>query len=173
MVTSSKTCRKGLKVDSPAKQAKSQQVKHLGIVKRDGYLAPFEDAIRGRHEHAQWKYSQYTDNGKSTLSDFANGHEYYGLHKLEKGWVFREWAPNATDIYLIGDFNKWKESPKYRCKRIKGTGNWELKLSENSINHGDLYKMHVYWEGGEGERDREWAGRGKREDLGGRRTTQK
>ena len=41
MVTSSKTCRKGLKVDSPAKQAKSQRVKHLGIVKRDGYLAPF------------------------------------------------------------------------------------------------------------------------------------
>lgn len=40
MVTSSKTCRKGLKVDSPAKQAKSQRVKHLGIVKRDGYLAP-------------------------------------------------------------------------------------------------------------------------------------
>ena len=32
MVTSSKTCRKGLKVDSPAKQAKSQRVKHLGIV---------------------------------------------------------------------------------------------------------------------------------------------
>ena len=47
MVTSSKTCRKGLKVDSTAKQAKSQRVKHLGIVKRDGYLAPFEDAIRG------------------------------------------------------------------------------------------------------------------------------
>jgi len=66
MVTSSKTCRKGLKVDSPAKQAKSQRVKHLGIVNRDGYLAPFEDAIRGRHEHTQWKYSQYTDNGKST-----------------------------------------------------------------------------------------------------------
>lgn len=159
MVTSSKTCRKSLKVGSPAKQAKSQRVKHLGIVKRDGYLAPFEDAIRGRHEHAQWKYSQYTDNGKSTLSDFANGHEYYGLHKLEKGWVFREWAPNATDIYLIGDFNKWKESPKYRCKRIKGTGNWELKLSENSINHGDLYKMHVYWEGGEGERIPAWTRR--------------
>ena len=116
MVTSSKTCRKGLKVDSPAKQAKSQRVKHLGIVNRDGYLAPFEDAIRGRHEHAQWKYSQYTDNGKSTLSDFANGHEYYGLHKLEKGWVFREWAPNSPDILSEPSPNSPSKESRHICQ---------------------------------------------------------
>ncbi len=54
-----------------------------------------------------------------------------------------------TDIYLIGDFNDWKESPKYRAKRIPGTGNWELKLSEKAMKHGDLFKMKVHWEGGE------------------------
>ena len=78
---------------------------HIGLVRNDSWLEPFEGAIRGRHDHALWKIGQLTQNGKKKLSDFASGHLYFGLHKLPKGWVFREWAPNATDIYLIGDFN--------------------------------------------------------------------
>ena len=141
------------------KTVKAAAPKHIGLVKNDPYLADFEPAIVGRHEHALWKLNQLTRNGKISLSDFANGYDYFGLHKTEKGWVFREWAPNATDIYLIGDFNGWQESPKYRAKRIKGTGNWELKLSEKAMKHGDLFKMKVHWEGGEGERIPAWANR--------------
>ena len=48
---------------------------------------------------------------------------------------------------------------KYRAKRIEGTGNWELKLSEKAIKHGDLYKMRVHWNGGEGERIPAWCRR--------------
>ena len=142
------------------KAAKPAAVKHIGLVKNDGYLEPFEDAIKGRHENALHKLAQLTDNGKKTLSDFANGYEYFGLHKTARGgWVFREWAPNATDIYLVGDFNNWQESDKYRAKRIKGTENWELKLPAKAMKHGDLYKMHVYWDGGHGERIPAWAQR--------------
>ena len=132
---------------------------HVGLVKNDAYLEPYEDAIRGRHDHYLWKLNQLTGNGRKTLTDFANGHEYYGLHKLSKGWVFREWAPNATEIYLVGDFNGWQETERYRAKRIEGTGNWELRLSEKAITHGDLYKMHVYWNGGRGERIPAWVRR--------------
>ncbi len=134
--------------------------KHIGIVASDPYLEPYEDAIRGRHEHALWKIGQLTHNGKSTLSDFANGYEYFGLHKIPHGgWIFREWAPNATDIYLVGDFNNWTEDEKYRCRRIDGTGNWELKLPAKAMKHGDLYKMHVKWNGGQGERIPAWCQR--------------
>ena len=133
--------------------------KHIGLVKNDPYLEPFEETIRNRHDHALWKIDQLTNHGKMSLSEFANGHNYYGLHKLSRGWVLREWAPNATEIYLIGDFNDWKESEKYKCKRIKDTGNWELKLSEKAIKHGDLYKMYVHWNGGEGERIPAWTQR--------------
>ena len=91
---------------------------HIGLVKNDPYLEPFEPAITGRHDHAVWKLNQLTRNGKTTLVDFANGYEYFGLHKTARGWVFREWAPNATDIYLVGDFNNWQEDEKY-----KATGN--------------------------------------------------
>ena len=134
--------------------------KHIGIVASDPYLEPYEAAIRGRHEHALWKIGQLTRNGRQTLSDFANGYKYFGLHKVPRGgWVFREWAPTATDIYLVGDFNNWTEDEKYRCKRIEGTGNWELKLPAKAMKHGQLYKMHVKWEGGEGERIPAWCQR--------------
>ena len=145
--------------------AKPETPKHIGLVKNDSWLAPFEEAIRGRHEHAAWKISMLTKKGKKTLSDFASGHLYYGLHKLPKGWVFREWAPNATEIYLIGDFNNWQEDPKFKLKRIEGTGNWELKLREKAIKHGDLYKMKVKWNGGEGERIPAWCQRVVQDDV--------
>ena len=150
------------KVKKPSKKtATSPQASnaHMGLVKNDAYLEPYEDAIRGRHDHYLWKLNQLTGNGRKSLTDFANGHEYYGLHKLSKGWVFREWAPNATEIYLVGDFNGWQETERYRAKRIEGTGNWELRLSEKAITHGDLYKMHVYWNGGRGERIPAWVRR--------------
>ena len=134
--------------------------KHIGIVASDPYLEPYEDAIRGRHEHALWKIGQLTRNGRQTLSDFADGYKYFGLHKVPRGgWVFREWAPTATAIYLVGDFNNWTEDEKYRCKRIEGTGNWELKLPAKAMKHGQLYKMHVKWDGGEGERIPAWCQR--------------
>ena len=106
------TNKKGSKSVSTKKVRKSKQDAKdlvLGIVAKDSYLKPFNDAIKGRHEHVLWKISQLTQNGSQTLSDFANGYQYFGLHRTVSGWVFREWAPNATEIYLIGDFNGWKE----------------------------------------------------------------
>ena len=137
-------------------QAKNSEskVKHIGLVKNDAYLEPYEEAIKGRHDHALWKLPSLTNNGKIKLTDFANG-----LHKAKRGWVFREWAPNATAIYLVGDFNGWTESERYSAKRIDEAGNWELKLSEKAVKHGDLFKMHVYWDSGMGERIPAWATR--------------
>ena len=144
---------------STPKPVVKKPVKHIGLVKNDAYLEPYEDAIRGRHDHALWKLGCLTNNGKTKLTDFANGHKYYGLHKAKRGWVFREWAPNATAIYLVGDFNNWSESDRYKAKKVDEAGNWELKLSEKAVKHGDLFKMHVYWDGGMGERIPAWATR--------------
>ncbi len=148
-----------MKTENVKKSGRTSRTKHIGLVRNDSYLEPFEEAIKGRHEHALWKLGCLTKNGKMKLSDFANGHNYYGLHKLKRGWVFREWAPNATRLFLVGDFNKWQENEKYEAHRIEGTGNWELKLKEKDLKHGDLYKMHVYWEGGFGERIPAWTRR--------------
>ena len=132
----------------------------MGIVKNDSYLVPFNEAICGRHNHAVERIKELTFEGKQTLSDFANGYNYYGLHKTNGKWIFREWAPNATKLYLIGDFNNWERGREYQCKRIEGTaGDWELILDEDKIHHGDLFKMYVFWNGGEGERIPAWAQR--------------
>ena len=139
--------------------------KQISLVARDKYLEPFEEAIQGRHDHALWKINELTRNGEVSLSDFANGYQYFGLHQLKDGWVFREWAPHATDIFLVGDFNNWTESESYKCNRIAGTGNWELYLPLDAISHGNLYKMHVKWEGGSGERIPAWATRVVQDDI--------
>ena len=129
----------------------------LRLVKNDPWLEPFESAINGRHRHALEKVKQLTGNGRKTLSDFASGYLYFGLHRTDTGWVFREWAPNATEIYLIGSFNNWEERPEFKLKPIKKTGNWEIKLRPGLLKHGDLYKLKIYWKDGCGERIPAWA----------------
>lgn len=132
--------------------------KHIGLVAGDKWLEPYEDAIRGRHDHALWKAAQLT-GGSGRLSDFADGHLYYGLHKTADGWIFREWAPNATDMYIIGDKSGWEEKPLYKCHKVPGTGNWELKLPKDAMEHKDLWKLSIHWLGGIGERIPAWCRR--------------
>ena len=153
------------KTTSKKAAAKELEIKHIGLVESDPWLEPYENTIRGRHDHAVWKIDQLTNGGKSTLSDFATGHLYFGLHRTARGgWVFREWAPNATAIYLIGDFNGWKEDEKYAMTRVSESGNWELKLPKSAMKHGDLFKLKVKWNGGEGERIPAWIRRVVQDD---------
>ena len=140
------------------KKPAAAKAKMLKIVKNDAWLEPYNDAIQGRHDAVLRKIDELT-GGKTSLSDFADGHLYFGLHKTARQWVFREWAPNATKIYLVGDFNGWKESEKYRLCPVGDSGNWELKLPIKAMKHLDLYKMKVYWNGGCGERIPAWCQR--------------
>lgn len=101
--------------------------KTLNLIKNDPWLEPFAGAITGRHQHVLDKEAELTNKGKQTLSDFASGYLYFGLHRTDKGWTFREWAPNATHIYMVGTFNNWEEKAAYKLKKLKN-GNWEINL---------------------------------------------
>ena len=129
----------------------------MRIVENDPWLAPHSFAIEGRHNYAVSKEQQLTNGG--TLSDFSIGYLYYGLHKTATEWIFREWAPNATELYLIGDFNNWQRQDLYRATRINEKGDWELHIPLNGISHGQHYKMYVKWNGGEAERIPAWCRR--------------
>lgn len=124
--------------------------KTLGIIKHDPWLAPYTDAIVGRHKDALKKELELVGK-KGNLVDFANAHKYFGLHKTKTGWVFREWAPNATEIYLMGTFTDWHEDEDYKLTKLDG-GVWEINLPKKALKHGDLYKLIVKWDGGYGER---------------------
>ena len=65
--------------------------------------------------------------------------------------MFREWAPNATAIYLLGEFNDWRKHPDYVLTKV-GDGNWEIKLPLGALVHEMLYRLLVEWNGGSGER---------------------
>ena len=61
-----------------------------------------------------------------TLNDFANAHDYYGFHHVKGGWYYREWAPNAYQLYLEGEFNNWNKTSHPLTSL--GNGDWELYL---------------------------------------------
>ncbi len=127
----------------------------LNLIKNDPWLAPYKEAIEGRYQYVIDKEKSLTNNGKQTLAEMASGYLYFGLHKTNKGWVFREWAPNATAIYLIGTFNDWKKDERYKMRRL-GYGVWEIALEEELLRHEDLFKLLVEWDGGSGERIPAW-----------------
>lgn len=159
--TNSVTAKTKKAVCSTGKKSKVSKRKpeHLGIINNDAWLEPYENAIQGRHDAVLRKIDELTQCGQMSLSEFADGYLYFGIHRTTRHWILREWAPNATAIFLIGDFNKWKESEKYSFTRIEGTGNWELKVPLKKIKHLDLYKLSVHWNGGQGERVPAWAQR--------------
>ena len=124
------------------------------LVKDDSWLLPFSEIILNRINDADAKEKELT-NG-NLLYDFASGYLYFGLHKTNDGWVIREWLPNATHIYLTGNFNDWEERKEYEFKPLKN-GVWELKLAESLMKHGDLYALSVHWAVNFGKRIPAWA----------------
>ena len=126
------------------------------LVNDDPWLDPFKKTIVNWITGAESKEKELV--GAESLSDFATGHLYFGLHKTNEGWVIREWAPNATYIYLIGTFNNWQEEKQYNFELI-GNGIWELILEESALKHGDLYALSVHWAIDYGKRIPAWATR--------------
>ncbi len=127
------------------------------LSKNDPWLSPFKGAIEGRYNSAVNKIAELT-NGTGDLANFATGYLYFGLHRTKTEWVFREWAPNATAIYLIGNFSDWEERPEFKMLAI-GAGVWEIHLPLDTLHHLDVYKLSVHWKGGQGERIPAWANR--------------
>ncbi len=121
----------------------------------DSGLKPYETAIRGRSRRAFDRAAVLTQ-GQCSLADWANAHHYYGLHVEGKGrqraWVFREWAPHATSMWLVGDFNGWRIDPDFEVFRIPGTDVWERRIAIDRIHHGEKFHLEMRWDGGHGER---------------------
>lgn len=120
------------------------------LVVADPYLKPYTKALLKRQQRAVLRELEFT-NGEQTLADVANGHLYYGLHKTDKGWVFREKAPNATALYLYGDFSHWQVKPEFALHAI-GNGDWEIELPDFALQHTMLYKLWMVWQSGADER---------------------
>ncbi|MFT3737495.1 MAG: alpha-amylase family glycosyl hydrolase [Breznakibacter sp.] len=125
-------------------------MQELSLIKVDPWLKPFEPVIERRHALFGSRYEALAGkHGK--LAGFASAHHYYGLHKTSHGWVFREWAPNASKVFMVGEFSNWHIDDRFALTRLD-EGDWEITLPERTLQHGDLYKLHLYWPDGNAER---------------------
>ncbi|MBN2449752.1 MAG: alpha amylase C-terminal domain-containing protein [Lentisphaeria bacterium] len=116
----------------------------------DGWLAPYGAALR-RRSAAVRAWEKRLTGGRCSLADFASGHEYFGLHRTGSEWVFREWAPQATGVFLIGEPTGWREASDFALRALP-EGCWEGRFPADCLRHGSLYRLRVHWDGGCGDR---------------------
>ena len=113
-----------------------------GLVLADGWLAPYEREIKGRMRLYDGRVQSLCRRYGSLL-ECANGFTRLGFnHDPQSGeWVYREWAPGARALYLIGDFNEWNRES--HPMQPAGEGVWELRLPAAALQHGQRVKVHV------------------------------
>jgi 1,4-alpha-glucan branching enzyme len=123
------------------------QVDKLLIVQEDSWLDPYAHDIYDRFERFN-RARRDIENAEGSLLNFAKGHYYYGINfnRDRNGWTYREWAPNAHQLYLTGDFNHWNRQSHKLEKNNQG--DWEIFLPydeyKESFTHGSKVKVHVH-----------------------------
>ncbi len=128
------------------------------MTQNDAWLEPFKDVIKHRIERAENKKNELLGGKYKNLSGFANGYLSFGCFKDKNSIVFREWLPNAKKVFLIGDFSNWQPHGDFEFVGVDN-GVWEIGISDKLIKHGDLYRLKVIWDGGEGDRIPAWSQR--------------
>lgn len=131
-------------------QMKTKRKTPLKILDLDPWLAPYEDDLRARRKKFREDKKRLLD-GEASLSQFANAHLYFGFHFSKEGCVYREWAPAAEALFLMGDFNGWNENSHPLTQKEEGV--WEIVLPPDcSPAHLSLVKTLVWKEGRRHER---------------------
>ena len=123
------------------------------LIEKDPWLNPQAGDIRmhlDRYNDTRWHLA-----GEGSIVDFANGHHYFGFHRTDTGWVFRDWLPGADAVWLKGDFNDWE--PFDHPLTAIGNGVWEIELEgADALKHGQFVKLMVGRDGNSFERLPAW-----------------
>lgn len=113
----------------------------LNILQIDPWLTPYKQDLEYRMERYNESKKKLLQDGQS-IKDFANGHHYFGFQQTENGWYYREWAPAADALYLLGDFNDWDKQSHPLTKKENGI--WEIYIGgRTTLKHGSRVKVHV------------------------------
>ncbi len=119
--------------------------KPLPLVADDPWLTDAEPALRQRQVRLR-EVLTYIRQADGSVKSHALIHTRLGLHRdnTRKGWWFREWAPGAQQLWLIGDFNGWAPH-EVPLTRLAG-GYWEVLVRDRDfpgLQHGTRYKVRV------------------------------
>ena len=111
-------------------------------------MPKYEDLHFVDTKQTVWNYSLFTDED---VHNFQNGTHYslytlFGNKQLEvsgtKGTYFAVWAPNATAVYVKGNFNDWNNETHLLKVRQDSSGIWEGFVP--AIHQGEVYKYHIH-----------------------------
>lgn len=92
---------------------------------------PYEQSHFVETHQPVWNYSLFDEED---ISNFKNGTHYtlykkFGSHSIsvidQEGYYFAVWAPNATYVSVVSDFNKWNTEAHPLKVRLDKSGIWE------------------------------------------------
>jgi 1,4-alpha-glucan branching enzyme len=112
------------------------------LVLDDPWLEPHQGAIERRMRQFSEALAAIEASSKS-LATHATGHKYVGIHyhPTTDTWTIREWAPAASAVSLIGDFNQWNREAHPLTGSDSGV--WKLELPGDVLVHGQKVKLHI------------------------------
>ncbi len=140
-----------------AVSARRRKPDGTGLIELDSWLEPYAGALRKRYANYLRAHRRIVREAGS-LEEFSRRYAYLGFNRgdLEgrPGLWYREWAPGATALFLIGDFNQWDRASHPLTRDDQGI--WSIFLPDETYGdrlvHGGNLKVHVV--GPDGARDR-------------------
>lgn len=120
----------------------------LGLLTLDPWLAPYDYQLRQRQAHYKRLRTAIEETGGLT-GPISQGHHFFGFTRGQQdgtaGIWYREWAPGAHSLRLMGDFNGWDRGSH---PLIRGDwGVWSAFFPDaeyaDRLTHGSRVKVHV------------------------------
>ncbi len=120
-----------------------------GLIDNDPWLEPFRERLAERFQFFQSVLNDLNRDG-GLLGSPSKAHEVLGFHRGshegQSGLWYREWAPEAESLNLIGDFNNWDRQS--HPLQLETGGVWTIFLPDHEdgkpvILHGSKLKVHV------------------------------
>eukprot|EP00792_Barthelona_sp_PAP020_P011594 TRINITY_DN568_c0_g1_i1.p1 TRINITY_DN568_c0_g1~~TRINITY_DN568_c0_g1_i1.p1 ORF type:complete len:703 (-),score=199.67 TRINITY_DN568_c0_g1_i1:15-2084(-) len=115
------------------------------FVEDDQYLKPFEQIIKNRNLHFEYKLSQINEHGKN-IDEFSRSYEKMGVYRTDNGIQIREYVPYAKSVSIVGEFNNWNNNQHKLVPMEFGV--WELFLPNDDqgnmvIPHNSAVRLSI------------------------------
>ena len=124
-----------------------------GLIAHDPWLEPHAGNLAARQAHYRNALHLFDEVG-GLLGQISQGHHFFGLNRGElygkTGVWYREWAPGALQLRVIGDFNNWDRWSHPMTRDQYGI--WSLFFPDDQyaerLTHNSRVKVHVVGEDG-------------------------
>jgi 1,4-alpha-glucan branching enzyme len=110
-------------------------------------IKPYEEIHFVNTSGTVWNYSIFTEDAIANFQagTLYNAYNYFGNKQIvvlsQEGTYFAVWAPNATKVSIVGNFNDWQEGKHELFVRLDNSGIWEGFIP--SISRGEIYKYSI------------------------------